>query len=266
MSSSDLLQLWASCQAFVGDVCRDRDASHGLAHMQTVTEKALLLCSLNNLVVYHPQAEGEAPSPRPPAQQLLARVTLIGMLHDVNDHKYDKDGSLGQAVLAFVRETVAPANFGDLLGLTALDTEGAASLVMLTISAISYSKEKKNGMRWFEQALPREWVVVRDAVSDADKLEAIGGSGLLRSFEYNACMLHESGELAKMMATHDELATRRAIAKDVEEHADDKLLRLKDEYIVTEAGKFLAQQRHDEMIETLADWAVRGPPPLPSFA
>jgi hypothetical protein len=240
--------LWAACQAFVGDVCRGRDASHGLGHMQTVTEKALLVYQLNQKAISSSQ---------------LARVILVGMLHDVNDHKYDKDGTLGAAVEEFVQKIVSAGGFGDTLGTT--DLRDAASRVMLTISAISYSKEKKKGMRWFERELSEEWVLVRDAVSDADKLEAIGASGLQRSFEYNACLLRESGALEALLAQHqgDEEAVRRVIALDVEQHADEKLLRLKDEFIVTRAGKFLAQPRHDEMVQELAAWARRGPPPLP---
>lgn len=263
-------ELWTACQAFVGDVCRDRDASHGLAHMQLVTEQALLILQLNSS------------SSSSTSEQQLARVILVGMLHDVNDHKYDKDGSLGAKVLAFVSETVV--KFPTLFGLvkdgedgangggsrveTAEDADRVVSTVMKTISAISYSKEKKLGMRWFEKELPgSDWVAVRDAVSDADKLEAIGASGLIRSFEYNCCQLHESGKLQELLRSDevkgDANVVRRMVAQNVVEHADEKLLHLKDLFIVTRAGKFLARPRHDEMVVELAAWAKRGPPELP---
>ena len=221
--------------------------------MQTVTEKALLVYHLNQ------------PASTSPLSVQLDRVVLVAMLHDVNDHKYDKDGSLGKVVESFVAET-AQAFLNSLSSSSDDDSPSAASiakLVMNTISAISYSKEKKRGMRWFEKELPGDWTLVRDAVSDADKLEAIGASGLVRSFEYNACVLHETGELAHMIAKNGTEGTRQAIAQNVVEHADDKLLHLKDEFIVTHAGKFLAQPRHDEMVLELAQWKIRGPPNLP---
>ena len=107
-------------------------------------------------------------------------------------------------------------------------------------------KEKKNGKRWFEKVLPFEWVVVRDIVSDADKLYAIGIEGMTRCWIYGMELMAKAGNPPEMTPAWN---TKRVI-----EHADEKLLLLKDEYIVTESGKFLAEPRHQDMLDKLAKW------------
>ena len=102
---------------------------------------------------------------------------------------------------------------------------------------------------------------MRDVVSDADKLEAIGASGLQRCFDYNIAAQQESGAWSKLM----ECGERRAaetVFTDVVQHCDEKLLLLARDFIATTAGKFLAAPRHNELVETLEKWKRDGPPQL----
>ncbi|EAN98017.1 hypothetical protein C3747_40g235 [Trypanosoma cruzi] len=232
------LLLWARCRRFVGDVCAGRDATHGLAHMETVTGNALLILHMEH---------GAASCP----SLTISRVILVAMLHDVADHKYDAAGRLIQQVREFLG-----AEKGAITA-AGMDSEEAFSHALTTIEAVSFSKEKKQCMRWFEAKLPSDWVFVRDVVSDADKLEAIGEEGLRRCLVYTMhTLLIREGRQG-----WDAVLQQRCL-QGVKEHFVEKLSRLSKEFIVTAAGKFLAAPRHAAMERALQEWESQG---LPSF-
>lgn len=203
--------LWERCADFVHSTCGSRDASHGLAHMRKVTEQAVLLF----LMDCHESQQHEFSQ----KNSMLYRIILVGMLHDVADHKYDTDGKLMERVDEFALSEAAhlqnflqcedQQNFpsrsyegcnATLSPSTATaEVEAIQHCILLAVNAVSYSKEAKRGMRWFVSLLRdqgdrnEEWVQARDYVSDADKLEAIGEEGLLRCYEYKcACSRAES--------------------------------------------------------------------------
>lgn len=230
------LARWTSCRAVVAKLCAGRPATHGLAHMEQVTQLSLLIASMER---------SAAPTPD---------VVLVAMLHDVADHKYDRDGTLEAQVKDAIAALVAD-DFPD----DAKAAAAAATHAWNTIDAISYSKEKKRGMRYFEATLPKQWVAIRDIVSDADKLLAIGEDGVRRCWEFQLEM-HE-GRVARgepgLVAP-----TPASVTKDVVQHAHDKLLRLKDEFMVTPSGKYLAEPKHDEMVAVFKRWEVAPPTTL----
>lgn len=295
-------EVWQRCTAFVARVCAGRDASHGLAHMRKVTEQAVLLYLMSASTDTTP---GERAG-------MLYRIILVAMLHDVADHKYDNDGTLFQQVEAFAVEEAAAlvkcvvdggAEGDRFYCPLPSDTDAAdqveqvKQLLLTTLDAISYSKEDKRGMRWFVPALSCgfdstapssrssaaghvrqdtcSWVAVRDFVSDADKLEAIGAEGLLRCYEYTCercCAASAAKNKAPAEAatpTKDAAAVsrverhvERVMLKNVVEHFHEKLKRLLPEFIVTPTGKFLGTPRAAEMAALLAEWEARGPPPV----
>lgn len=201
------MEMWQICREFVAKTCKGRDSSHGLEHMEEVTKLALVIHSLNP----------------PPREKLLEininRIVLVAMLHDVADHKYDKDGSLEKQVTDFVY-SVEPF-------------EG--KMVMDTIRSISFSKENRLGKRYFENTLGVYWTSIRDIVSDADKILAIGQEGIERCRSY----IYEQNPDLPLSEVH----------KKFEEHAEEKLLRLYPEFIVTPGGKFLAEPKHQEVYD-----------------
>lgn len=216
------------------DVTRGRDATHGVAHMRQVTETALLVDAIN-------REEGVAPAMTSIHQRL--RIVVVAMLHDVEDHKYVPPGTnQDKATTTTVRAFLAELEKS--LGQECLDSE----LVLKAIAAVSFSSEKKKGPRWFQSELPCDWLYVRDVVSDADKLQAIGSEGLARCWQY-ARHAH-AGECI------DDQSTLR----HVQRHAEEKLLRLKDDFIVTVGGKFLARTSHVQMEQELSKWHKSGPP------
>jgi HD superfamily phosphodiesterase len=108
-----------------------------------------------------------------------------------------------------------------------------AQLIMDIIERISYSREKTFGDSDWLATLGETGIIVRNIVSDADKLEAIGEIGIRRCEQYS-----------RHVSPHNVWAR-------VRQHADEKLLHLRDHYIRTRAGKQLAAPLHDEMVTLL---------------
>ena len=97
--------------------------------------------------------------------------------------------------------------------------------------------DEANGEYDPETTLAEPIRTLRDIVSDADKLEAIGVVGLARCIEFRR-------ETAQSDDTYE------AMVADVARHCDEKLLRLASDYIRTAPGQALAAPRH----RYLAEW------------
>lgn len=230
-----LLADWKICNSFARAVCAGRGISHNHVHMQQVTESALLIFNmeLNN---NNNNDQDKIQSQQQQLQEkLLRRIIHVGMLHDVADHKYEATpGELSAKVSQFVATQFAT------------DGKEEQDNCMKAIEAISFSKEKKFGKRWFEKTLDPEWIFVRDVVSDADKLYAIGVEGLTRCWIYGIELTAKAGNpVERDVKWH----TDRVV-----EHGDEKLLHLKDDYIVTKSGKVLAETRHQDMVDIFDMW------------
>ena len=158
-------------------------------------------------------------------------VEVAALLHDVCDHKYvDPATDAGRACIerrdCFLAETLSASH---------------AAAVVQIMGAVSYSREAKALARgeapaW--AALPENIQVLRHCVSDADKIDAIGVRGLERCAAY----ARERGVRGSLN-----------VAREVAEHCDEKLLRLRDEYVRTAPGKRRAAPGH----EWLAAWRER---------
>lgn len=143
-------------------------------------------------------------------------LTYTAMCHDICDHKYVN--SIQPEVLTnFITNKIG---------------EEKCNRVMNIINNISFSKQIK-GLR---KQLSYPDYIYLDIVSDADRLEAIGQIGIDRCIAYTE-------------------ATGGNVPKDVIKHCHEKLLLLKDQYIVTEKGKKLAEPLHD-VIQDYVDFAI----------
>lgn len=216
-----VLKLLNTLSNFVQEVCKDRDESHNHSHMQKVTVNA------------HQILQNEESCIEESGGKIYLFVSIVAMLHDVADPKYDTDGKLKIQVFEFVRNKI-------------LFNEKDAQLICNIIDHISYSKEN-NAIQSgtpidFNQVLGNFGAYVRMIVSDADKLEALGKVGLRRCIEYTK----HSHKKKYGEDIPDELLKRKVI-----EHANEKLLRLKDEFIKTNYGKLLAIPLHDELLEEI---------------
>jgi HD superfamily phosphodiesterase len=153
---------------------------------------------------------------------LMLDAITAAWLHDIADHKYDHDGTLEQR----------------------LDEFGAANIwnyqeIKHVIKYVSFSTENKAILAGtplnFPAILGAYYSQIRDIVSDADKLEAIGKIGIQRCIEYT---IHANPTY-----------TTEQVISDVKKHADEKLLRLASQFIKTPIARNIAATRHKEMEE-----------------
>jgi len=216
---------WKLLSEFVAETCKGRDESHGYAHMKAVAETSKLIIQQD--WVY----EDETGS-------LMLDAITAAWLHDIADHKYDHDGTLEQRLDAFGTANIS--NYNE---------------IKHVIKYVSYSTENKAIMAGtplnFPAILSAYYSQIRDIVSDADKLEAIGIVGIQRCLEYT---------------THtNPTYTQAQVMSDVKKHADEKLLRLASQFIKTPTARTIAIIRHNEMDEWLQAHTIPLPP-TPSTA
>ena len=195
---------------FVQDHTRDRDSSHGYEHMEKVYDNAMTICT---------KLGDDIPL------NILRWVTIVSWLHDVADHKYDKNGESRKYVQYFLQEHIPEY----------------AKEIMTCIDCISFSREKKEGCKYYEKLLSPEFVQVRNIVSDADKLEALGVAGLERCEAYTRNVAYEN----KAFVTDEQVFLSVLL------HCKEKLFILSSEYMRTVPGHEMAIALDAEMKEWL---------------
>jgi len=154
--------------------------------------------------------------------QILPLIIYSSLLHDTIDHKYPTDLQNKIEILQ---------QFLDLkLGIV-------SDNVKWIINNISYSKEKLSGYPLHENQLVQ---LARNIVSDADKIEALGEIGLTRCriFTLNANPLLTISEIESIVVSH----------------CHEKLLKLKDEFIRTSAGKSMANDGHQFLLNYVSNF------------
>lgn len=207
---------WDTLHFFVLDVCGGRDESHGHQHMEKV--------AINALTIFFDMYKEITDE----TKTLVEDIIITAWLHDVADHKYDKNGKLQKKLEVFLSNIL-------------LKNKTRVDLIMNIIDRISFSKENnlilQNKPTDWKDVLGKYGCLIRDIVSDADKLEAIGKIGIQRCIKYNK--------------EHNKDIQYDTLVNGIKIHAKEKLLRLKDEFIRTEPGKKMAEPLHLELIEEL---------------
>ena len=157
-------------------------------------------------------------------REMIRKIAFAaGLTHDLIDRKYAED----ERDLQEQKDNLEHA-------LRGMFVDSHVTFIMSIIENVSFSVEKRDGYPHFlENLLP-----VRDAVSDADKIEAIGPIGIKRCAGYTIKQYKKIGQPLEL----DEL--KRKVA----EHANEKLLRLARDYIHTQAGKQMALPMHKFML------------------
>lgn len=134
-------------------------------------------------------------------------LTYIAMLHDVCDHKYS-NGISKNKLSKFISTNLSAEN---------------EKIIMKIIENISFSRED----RGLKEIMPEPYEDYLIAVSDADRLEALGSRGLERCITYTITHGGKNPE-------------------DVIKHCNEKLLRLLPEnFIKSELGRKMAEPLHD---------------------
>ena len=141
-------------------------------------------------------------------------LAFAALLHDVCDHKY--------------KHSQTPKQLREFINKYIDDTR--TDFVMKLINNISYSKEASGKRESFTDA-EKPYL---DAISDADRLEAIGTTGILR------CQTFVEAHGGK-------------VPDDVVAHCHDKLLKLYPlMYIKTDYARKLAEPLHQEIVRYVA--------------
>lgn len=189
----------------------DRDNSgHGMDHVNRVIKLSLKF------------AEDESAN--------TEIVTLIALLHDVDDYKLF--GAEAAEKLPNAKKILDDCNFD----------EATKKQVIQAIKTIGYSKR-------LQGIFPS--TIEGKIVSDADMCDGMGATGILRCFQYHVA--HQGVFFDRNIYPKLDMSVAEYKAKDsgtAVTHIFEKLLKLKD-LMLTKSGQKEAMKRHDFMVDFL---------------
>jgi HD superfamily phosphodiesterase len=194
----------------------DRDPSHGIDHIMSVLDNLDLLLKSHIQPLSH-------------LDQTLARVSAL--LHDAYDPKYVEDPSN-------IKKTIRL----DLLKFGLLDIE--VDIIFTVIKNVSFTREKTRRNKGNKIILNDRIMVIRNLVSDSDKLEAIGIDSITRMIQYR----EELGRRFEQEYILDKIFT------DVREQCRERCyILLTDNYIKTEKAREIAEKKIEKMKKIVDD-------------
>ena len=190
----------------------DRDISHGLEHVIKVAYNALYIAYQYNQISIE--------------EYNIILISALG--HDIWDHKYVKDPD---TIIERFITVLRWANVSNYVIRSCIDI----------IDTISLSKELENG-RSLYAILPERLLLLRNIVSDADKLESLGAICVYRMVHY------ELNTIKDVDLDH--------IVRHIKEHST-KLYKIYTEgYMNTRIGKILAKPKYIELYEIIEDETI----------
>jgi HD superfamily phosphodiesterase len=213
-----------------------RDSSHGMEHFERVRVGALDI----------------AVKTSPPNEEESLLLQLAALCHDVLDHKYMtkiEDGR-GEGSVAPKEElkTAMKEALRSLAGLSPRQVDD----VCLVSDNVSLSKELE-GLLEEDLLMERRLSHLRDYVSDADKLDALGMGGIRRLAQYQARLLQDSG--ASMHRLSSEFL--RGIAQ---RHLLHRVNYLRTKAAAVEGGRLLREttciMASDAALERIIEWVL----------
>lgn len=182
---------------------KNRDESHNYEHHCEVKDLAL------DIYQDFIDSKSEMNFSEFNSQNLKEIIEITSILHDIPDHKYC--------------DTVNAEIFEKSIKLLLCENgfQKYSDIVLMIINNISYSKEVKG----LKQDLGK-YEILRNIVSDADKITALGENGIKRCYEYTKVLMPQADD--------------REIHKHMIFHCEEKLNHLID-FIRTNKGKQLAE-------------------------
>lgn len=199
---------------FVKEETKTYDSSHDVKHAIKVMDN---VNKIKNDIALDNLHENEYFNP-------TKVILLSALLHDVCDHKYDMKNEKYSKMINKIKEYC---------------NDKETEIVLDIINNISFSKQKKGVSKNLGK-----YEILKDIVSDADKLEALGKVGLERCIEFTKNKVVKNGD-------------KKEIINNVVKHCEDKLLILKDKYIKTKNGKKLAIPLHNEILKFYEEHKIR---------
>jgi len=177
---------------------------------------------------------------------LILIVDTTALLHDVADHKYKElDPTLQDKLHNFLdQQTSDPDNKSQVDG-TLFDHLYNTDTILNIIERISFSRQQKFGKTDWYEVLGTWGILVRNIVSDADKLEAIGKTGIERCRDYTIEIYERDHPNHHSESNPNK---NQIIKKGIIDHYNEKLKILASyRYVRTIPGWIWAQYLNREM-------------------
>jgi HD superfamily phosphodiesterase len=200
IKENNLTKLDDQLSKFVKEAIGHREKSHGYEHLYRVSRYAIY-------IAYSYEFKEDM------CYDFIYNVMNVAWLHDLLDHKYPQEYE---------------ANYAKMVELL-----GKNNIIFKIIERISYSRQVKFGNQDWLTEIGEIGIKIRNIVSDADKLDAIGADGLARCKDY--------------ITEHNNNLTNREILLEVKKHADDKLNKLAPQFIYTDIGQKIGINEHKTM-------------------
>jgi HD superfamily phosphodiesterase len=203
---------------------QQRDFSHDYTHALKVRDLSLIIFETllqDNLMI----KESLVPTLDNDTSRII--VTLAALCHDVPDGKYISEQQMEDEVHQLFHVLYQSGVKKDI-----------ANIIVDIVLNVSWSKEVKGKKKHLG-----EYEILRDIVSDADKIEALGIIGFKRCYHYQCKLMNieePKNPLTAPPTDYDNLEVR----KKVLEHWSEKLCKLYEFYIKTRPGKELGLKEH----------------------
>ena len=232
--TNKIIKLFDISYRFIKHICKDRDESHSVDHLLNVTYKSLII--FNQMI-----SNGQIIP-----LETMEDVITCAILHDVADYKYDTEEKLAKQVKAFINQLCECHKI----------SKTSSEDLWWIIDNLSFSKEKKAGSlknliknTYNNSSFSSKLILIRNIVSDADRLEAIGKNGITRCIMYGK---HANPGVDK--------ASLKLLVK---KHADEKLLMMpfgdpitKEPYFHTGPGRQMALVEHKNTEKHLHQYLI----------
>ena len=155
-------ETYASTRDFAEKILEGRDDTHGFAHCAIVYRHAM---GIFDDILSEKDEENMRLLENIEGKKIDARkvIAVAAYLHDVLDHKYDSTQETADRMAAHIQIVCS---------------EEEIKWVHFIIDHVSYSAQKKGKFKIAD--IPEDKLLLRNVVSDADKLEAIGIDGVNR--------------------------------------------------------------------------------------
>jgi len=217
---------------------QERDSSHGMAHFERVRRRAIEIAGKTG--------------PLSTEESLI--LQLAALCHDVLDHKYMakiakmQEGGSGDMTSKEDLKTTMKEALKSLSRLSPRQVED----VCLISDNISLSKELA-GLLEEDILMERRLTHLRDYVSDADKLDALGVGGLKRLAQYQARILQDSGSSLHHLSSS-------FLREMAQKHLLHRINYLRTQDAIVEGGRLLREttciMASDAALERIIDWAL----------
>ena len=204
---------------------KNRDSSHDVKHMIQVY--------LNSMKIYKNMCSIRK---EPFNSEKYTMIMIVSLMHDIYDHKYDVDGNQKKKLATELIK----------IGLGKDKIESIFKIIDRI--SFSYEKRKREEIGIMDQPyifrelndFERE---IRNIVSDADKLEAMGIIGIHRCLEYT-----------KIHILNNEYVepSDKELTFELVKHCEEKLFILQDKYYIrTFYGRELAKRKQTLMVDNV---------------